>query len=104
MSDGEKNVSNPFSTGGGGEKLQDLIGAYYLAALLLQQTPRGRESGSVRRVRFQRLYEGEPLDDLICNTDSSAGPRKLALQLKNDISIGEKSALFQEVLAACSRT
>jgi hypothetical protein len=44
MSDDEKQLASPFSTGGGGEKLQELVGAYYLAALLLQQTPRGLES------------------------------------------------------------
>lgn len=31
MSDGEKKLASPFSTVGG-EKLQDLVGAYYLAA------------------------------------------------------------------------
>ena len=50
MSDGEKKLANPFSTGGGGERLQDLVGAYYLTTFLLQQTPRGLESGTTNRV------------------------------------------------------
>jgi hypothetical protein len=104
MSDDEKQPASPFSTGGGGEKLQDLVGAYYLTALLLRQTPRGLESGTTNRVRFQRLYEGEPMDDLICDAVSASGHRKLALQLKNDVTVGEKSARFAEVIGACWRT
>ena len=98
---GEKQVSNPFSTGGGGEKLQDLVGAYYLTALLLGLVPRGIESGRTSRVRFQRLYEQELMDDLICDVETTVGLRKIALQLKNDVSFGEKSKVFTEVITAC---
>jgi hypothetical protein len=99
-----KQVASPFSTGGGGGDLQFQVGAYYLAGLLTQHVPRGLDAGTLAEVRFQRLYEGDPLDDLVCVTDTSTGPGKLALQIKNDLTFGEKDELFNEVMAACWRT
>jgi hypothetical protein len=55
-------------------------------------------------MRFQRLYEGEPMDDVICDAVYASGSRKLALQLKNDVTVSEKSDVFAEVIGACWRT
>jgi hypothetical protein len=99
-----KKVTSPFSTGGGGEDLQAQVGAYYLAGLLLRHLPRGLEAGILSEVRFQRLYEGEPVDDLVCVADNATGQSKLALQIKNDLTFGEKDEKFEEVMAACWRT
>src|SRR5262249_5688737 len=83
---------------------QSQVGAYYLAGLLLRHVPRGLDAGTLTEVRFQRLYEGEPLDDLVCVADTATGPSKLPLQIKNDLTFGEKDELFEEVMAACWRT
>lgn len=91
----------PFLTGGGGDDFQFQVGAYYLAGLLLRHVPRGLDAGTLAEVRFQRLYEGEPLDDLVCVADNATGQAKLALQIKNDLTFGEKDELFNEVMAAC---
>ncbi len=99
-----KQLASPFSTGGGGDDFQFQVGAYYLAGLLTQHVPRGLDAGTLAEVRFQRLYEGDPLDDLICLADTATGPAKLALQIKNDLTFGEKDELFNEVIAACWRT
>jgi hypothetical protein len=99
-----KLLPSPFSTGGGGEDLQSQVGAYYLAGLLAGQVPRGLDAGTLREVRFQRLYEGEPLDDLVVVADTATGPTKLPLQIKNDLTFGEKDELFGEVMTACWQT
>ncbi len=99
-----KKLASPFSTGGGGDDLQFQVGAYYLAGLLTQHVPRGLDAGTLSEVRFQRLYEGVPLDDLICVADTATGQTKLPLQIKNDLTFGEKDPLFEEVIAACWRT
>ena len=96
-------VASPISTGGAGSDYEKRVGAYYLAALLLQAVPRGQEAGVTREVRFQRRYEGEPLDDLIIVSDLPVGEAKLALQIKRDLSFGENET-FDEVIQACWKT
>ncbi len=97
-------VASPISTGGAGSDYEKQVGAYYLAALLLQAVPRGQEAGVTREVRFQRLYEGEPLDDLIIVSELPVGEAKLALQIKRDLTFGEKDDIFDEVIQACWET
>lgn len=97
-------VASPISTGGAGSDYEKRVGAYYLAALLLQAVPRGQEAGVTREVRFQRLYEGEPLDDLIIFSELPVGEAKLALQIKRDLTFGEKDETFDEVIQACWET
>jgi hypothetical protein len=99
-----KKVASPISTGGAGNDYENRVGAYYLAALLLQAVPRGQEAGITREVRFQRLYEGEPLDDLIIVSELPVGEAKLAIQIKRDLTFGEKDKIFNEVIQACWET
>ncbi|MEP0857953.1 ATP-binding protein [Trichocoleus sp. DQ-U1] len=97
-------VASPISTGGAGSDYEKQVGAYYLVALLLQSVPRGQDAGVTREVRFQRLYEGEPLDDLIIVSELPVGEAKLALQIKRDLIFGEKDKTFNEVIQACWET
>ncbi|HEY9634998.1 MAG TPA: hypothetical protein V6D14_16465 [Coleofasciculaceae cyanobacterium] len=94
-------VASPVSTGGGGSDYERRVGAYYLATALLRCVPRGQEAGLAREVRFQRLYQGEPLDDLVIVSDLPAGESKLALQIKRDLSFGKDNKVFDEVIRAC---
>ncbi len=98
-----KNLASPFSTGGGGDDFQSKVGAFYLASLLAQHVPRGLDNGTLDEVRFQRLYDGEPLDDLICVADTTTGQAKLALQIKHDLTFGQND-VFNQVMAACWQT
>lgn len=100
----EKMVASPAATGGAGPDFERDVGAYYLATTLLEVLPRGVNAGSARRVRFQRLFEGEPLDDIIVDYELPAGTAKLALQVKRDLTFGEADKTFDEVMGACWRT
>lgn len=101
----DKSIASPVSTGGAGEDFEKRVGAYYLACALLRSVARGGHQAAVaREVRFQRLYEGEPLDDLIVISDLSSGESKLALQVKRDLVFGEKNKAFHEVSGACWQT
>lgn len=100
-----KNIASPYSTGGGGVSFEQQVGAYYLAAILLGDIPRGQNGGIAKEVKFQRLYEGEPLDDLIiCSNLPNGTEAKLALQIKRDLTFGEKDEIFDEVISACWET
>ncbi len=94
------NVAPPFSTGGGGSDFERRVGAYYLAMALLRSIPRGQAAGLTREVRFQRLYEGDPLDDLIILSDLPVGESKLALQIKRDLVFGQADEIFDKVMRA----
>lgn len=99
-----KQVASPIATGGGGPNYERHVGAYYLALLLLRAMPYGQRAGKVVEVRFQRLYAGDPLDDLIVVSESVTGKTKLALQIKRDLGFGKEDSTFDEVLRACWET
>jgi hypothetical protein len=75
-----------------------------LAGALLGSIPRGLNAGVTREVRFQRLYQGDQLDDLVIVAELPAGDAKLALQLKRDLTFGESDETFDEVMEACWQT
>ncbi len=100
-----KKVASPYSTGGGGANFEDYVGAYYLAMMLLRATPLGQSAAATaREVQFQSLYRGEPVDDLRILSNLPQGEMKLALQIKHDLTFGEKDDTFDEVLYACWQT
>jgi len=99
-----KKVASPISTGNVGGDFESLVGAYYLAMVLLRSAPRGQEAGAAKEVKFQRLYEGEPLDDLIIISEYPVGIAKLAIQVKHDLVFGEKNEIFDEVIWASWKT
>lgn len=99
-----KQIASPYSTGGGGGEYENEVAAYYFAATLLRSVPRGQDGGITTEVRFQCLYEGEPLDDLVIYSDLPVGEAKLALQIKRDLAFGEKDKTFDEVISACWET
>ncbi len=99
-----KKVASPYSTGGGGPEYEDHVGAYYLAMMLLRAVPRGQNVAAAREIQFQSLYRGEPLDDLIVRSSLAQGEMKLALQIKHDLTFGEKDDTFDDVLHACWET
>ena len=99
-----ESLTSPYPAGGGGSDYERLVGAAYLAMALLRSVPRGLDGGTAREVRFQRLYEGQPLDDLIIVADLPDGESKLALQIKRDLVFGEANTTFQDVVRACWQT
>lgn len=97
-------VASPISTGGGGGDFERRVGAAYLVSALLRSGCRGITSGTVTEVRFQRLFEGEPADDIKVLCDLPAGQAKLTLQVKHDLTFGEKDPVFNEVITALWET
>jgi hypothetical protein len=98
-------VASPVSTGGGGARFENWVGAYYLAAVLMRSVARGGLPAAIaREVRFQRRYQGEPLDDLIIISDLLDGRTKIALQIKRDLTFGQDNQTFVDVLKACWQT
>lgn len=94
-------VVSPYTAGGGGTSYEHKVAAWYMAMALTGAVPRGHDVGVTREVRFQRLYAGQPLDDLVILADRPTGESKLALQVKRDLAFGEEGKKFDAVLRAC---
>jgi hypothetical protein len=94
-------LSNPFSTGGGGTTFEQLIGTYYLVSLLASDIPRGLSEGICQKVAFQQRWDDAILDDIVVTTRlSDATERQLMLQVKHDITVGDNN-LFRRVMSDC---
>jgi len=79
-------LSNPFSTGGGGVTFEQLVGASYLVSLLVGDIPRGLDWGITKSVQFQHRWSGCLLDDVVITSTDGFRERKLALQVKHDLT------------------
>lgn len=97
-------MASPISTGGSGIHFESHVGAYFLATTLTGGAVRGLPSGSTStNIKFQRAFEGSPLDDVIVGGGSMAGPATLSLQVKRTFTFGDND-LFHEVIAQCWAT
>lgn len=93
-------VASPYATGGGGVDFETAVGAFYLAQLLHGGLARGQTGGTVQQVQFQRLFQGQPLDDLLIVSGLGTGTAKLALQVKRDLKFSRKNSDFVRVIGA----
>jgi|GEM_PF-6781188 len=90
-SDRDTALSNPFSTGNGGVKFENLVGSTYLVALLTKSIPRGLDFGMTTEVSFQQRWRGATVDDIIVTSEDQGTVRKLFLQIKYNLVFSEAS-------------
>ncbi len=101
----KKSFTSTIASGGGGTSFEFSVGAYYLNTLLWGIPPKGQPAGhQTTNVSFQRLHDNEPLDDIIVHTMVGNSPGKLSLQVKRQIVIGKKDAIFDAVMKGCWET
>ena len=100
---GDPEVANPFSTGGGGDAFEHLIGVSYLVTLLAGDIPRGLDWGTCTRVGFQQRWEGGVLDDIVVTSSNGQKERRLALQIKHDLTFSDapSNKKFARVVDDC---
>lgn len=99
-------LSNPFSTGGGGVTFEQLVGTSYLVSLLAGDIPRGLDWGITKSVLFQHRWSGCLLDDIVITSANGCRERKLALQVKHDLSFSDSvsNTTFASVIEDCWKT
>ena len=97
--------SSPELTGGAGFTYEDSVVAYYLAALLRQETAAGQE-GTVTSVAVQQAGNGHPMDDVIVEFKDDYSRRRISLQVKRQITISAaaSNADFREIIAKAVAT
>lgn len=92
-------VSNPFSTGGGGVSFEHSVQAYFLLSLIIKAyIPILKKP--IKKVIFQAkpLFKYN-IDDLVVSTYDNP-PERLLCQIKHSITISEKNKDFIDVINA----
>ena len=98
----KKNLSNPYSTGGGGAHFEAHVQASFVALMLTGGYAPCLPCWPITEIKLQGKIDGFDTDDLIVvveKTDSKER-RKLLGQVKHSIAISQGSALFGEVMQA----
>ena len=97
-----KQLSNPFSTGGGGAHFEAHVQAFFVALMLTGGFAPCFPGCPISKIKLQGKFAGYDTDDLIIFVDKPGGDqqRKILGQIKHSISITEKDKLFGEVIYA----
>nr|VFJ92568.1 MAG: hypothetical protein BECKH772A_GA0070896_100458 [Candidatus Kentron sp. H]VFJ93472.1 MAG: hypothetical protein BECKH772B_GA0070898_100459 [Candidatus Kentron sp. H]VFK00253.1 MAG: hypothetical protein BECKH772C_GA0070978_100429 [Candidatus Kentron sp. H] len=98
----KKNLSNPFSTGGGGAHFEAHVQASFVALMLTGGHAPCLPCWPIAEIKLQGKIDGFDTDDLIVFVENPSNKerRKLLGQVKHSIAITQGSALFGEVMRA----
>lgn len=98
----EKQLSNPFSTGGGGGHFEAHVQTSFVALMLTSGFAPCVPCLPISKIKFQGKFAGYDTDDLIIfvGKPGSNQERKILGQIKHSISITEKDKVFSEVIQA----
>ncbi len=93
-----KKLSNPFSTGGGGEDFEHRVQATFLLALLVKGFSPLLDL-PVTSLDFQAKRLDKDIDDIVVTACAESRSAKLLCQIKHGITLGDNPT-FKEVIAA----
>lgn len=101
MSPSSKQLSNPYSTGGGGIIFETRVQAMFVALMLTDGFAPCLPPWPIKKIKLQGKYDGYDTDDLIVFVESADGEkRKLLGQIKHLVSINKGDKVFGEVIQA----
>lgn len=100
MSNTQKQLSNPVSTGGGGVIFETRVQALYVVLMLAGGFIPCFPDCAIKKIKLQGRYAGYDTDDLIIFAKrlSDGQQQKLLGQIKLSIEITEQNARFSEVI------
>jgi hypothetical protein len=102
MRNKSKQLSNPFSTGGGGSHFEAHVQASYLTLMLTGGYAPCMPCWPIIKIKTQGKIDGFDTDDLIVYVENPANKetRKLLGQIKHSIQITQTNTIFSEVIQA----
>lgn len=102
MTKSKKELSNPFSTGGGGAHFEAHVQASFVALMLTGGHAPCLPCWPIAEIKLQGKIDGFATDDLVVVVEdlNSNERRKLLGQIKHSIAITQGSTLFGEVMQA----
>ncbi len=97
-----KQLSNPFSSGGGGGHFEAHVQASFVVLMLTGGFAPCLPNWPIRKIKLQGKFAGYDTDDLIIFVKNPGGDqeRKILAQIKHSISITENDKVFAEVIQA----
>ena len=97
-----KQLSNPFSTGGGGGIFEAHVQASFVALMLTGGFAPCLPCWPISKIKLQGKFDGYDTDDLIVFVEKTGSDqkRKMLAQIKHSISITKKNKVFGEVIQA----
>ena len=90
-------ISNPFSTGGGGVNYEINVQTYFVASMILGWKIMNIKADKVEKIKLQGRYAGYDTDDCIIFGDNG---NKMLCQIKHSISINNSDEVFNDVIKA----
>lgn len=98
----EKQISNPFSTGGGGVIFETHVQALYVVLMLAGGSIPCFPDCAIKKIKLQGRYAGYDTDDLIIYVERQGDgeEKKLLGQVKRSITITQRDVVFHEVIQA----
>lgn len=105
MTERSGQLSNPFSTGGGGPNFETRIQAAFTVLLLTGKVSPCLPDWPVTKIKLQGRYDGFNTDDFVVfvNEPLSNKEAKLLAQIKHDVAITSGNDTFAEVIGAAWR-
>lgn len=102
MSNSEKKLSNPFSSGGGGPNFETRVQALFVVLLLTGGAIPCFPDCQIKKIKLQGRYAEYDTDDLIIFVERLGDEKetKLLGQIKHSIKITEGDDTFSEVIQA----
>lgn len=102
MANHNKQLSNPFSTGGGGIIFETHVQASFVTLMLSGGFAPCLHPWPIKKIKLQGKYAGYDTDDAIVFVESPDGKKesKLLCQIKHSISITKTNKVFGEVIRA----
>ena len=102
MSMKSKQLSNSFSTGGGGHHFEAHVQASFVVLMLTKGYAPALPCWPIVEIKFQGKVDGFNTDDLIVYVENKTSKerRKLLCQVKHSISFTKGNKLLEEVLHA----
>jgi len=97
-----KEISNPYSTGGGGTHFENRVQSAFTVLLLVRGFALGLPPWPITKIKLQGKYQGFETDDLIvtCSEPNSSRKSKLLGQVKHTISFTKRDKTLSEVITA----
>jgi hypothetical protein len=97
-----KQLSNPFSTGGGGPRFENQVQTLFVLLMLTGGVVPCVQPLPIKKIKLQGRYDGYNTDDFIAFLEAANGEAKAKLlaQIKHSVNITENDPLFADVIQA----
>jgi hypothetical protein len=97
-----KQLSNPFSTGGGGPRFENQVQTLFVLLMLTGGVVPCVQPLPIKKIKLQGRYDGYNTDDFIAFLEAANGEAKAKLlaQIKHSVNITENDPVFADVIQA----